>query len=527
MKERGNEKGIAVISFIIIFMGMTVILVIFEMVFFVLLYRMWYAGKHELWALQVMVIMGYVITLYLTGHSKIIRIIYFFIMLIVECIFLGILILFSGLWSFKIILGVSLVFNILGLITSFKSKGGVFTKVKAKSIGIIILISSGCVISASLLLYLPKKITIGPTSEPELVFWCGTTQLPTDEYALKMCQKYGISFVATIRKSYVNNTKYMNHYKYILNHSINLRLCIGLTQFFTYLGNAHELPDTYQAIRNWFACEGILNNVHLQGFCVDAEIPQHYIDTIKNMGLTDAYNYLSDNFPTQQEIDRDEKALQDFVKMVRGDGKKVGIVRLGHILDSSDQDGDMSLLFRNIYSLNVKWDYSVAMLYRTQQCMGLGSEQNLGEGSMTFFYESFFGTITNGSKCITSIHSFYQNVAMEQQPGITNVDPNNQYIFIGDFDREYGETNYIKNKGWKKDLDVCRHFGEKEVWFYLLDGFKHHYGGWDSLGEVGRHNKQHKGWSMDYTSEDNVKLLLSYGAFIIMDIFAKYGDDLL
>lgn len=522
-----TDKGVAVISFVIIFLSLTALLVIFEMIFFTLLYRMWYAGKHELWALQSIAVMGYVGMLYLTGHSKIMRVVYFLFSLVVSGVVLGAILLFNGLWTLKAILGSSLGFSILGLVISFRSKGAVFDTVKVKSIGLILFISLGCVISASLLLYLPKSVTIKPVSEPELIFWCGTKQLPTDEVDLEMCQKYGISFAATIRKSDVNNTDYMHHYKTILNHSINLRLCIGNDEFFTHIGNAHELPDIYRAIRNWFEDEGILDNEYLHGFCVDAETPQYYIEVIETMGQTDTYNYLVDNFPTPEEIEENEKGLQDFVKMVRNDGKKAGIVRLGHILDSSDQDGDMSLLFRNIYSLDVKWDYSVMMLYRTQRYAGLEEGQSPTEKLLTFFYENFFGIFTQGSVTTTSLHSFYQNVAMAQQPSIVDVDPDNQYIFIGNFDREFEDTDYIKNKEWKEDLDVCRHFYEEEVWFYILGGFKYHYGGWDSLREVGRHNKQHREWTMDYTSEDNIKMLLNYGTVMFLDMMVNYEEDLL
>lgn len=525
--EPEREKGIAVFSFVIIFIGLTAMLIVFEITFFSLLQRLWYAEKYEIWALQLIAIGSYVTILYVTAYSKLMRLLYLVFQLGASCLLLGAVLWINALWSLKGILGISIAFDVLGIVCSLKSKGTVLSKVKARGLLLVLLVSSLCVLSASILIYSPKQIEIDPQTEPELIFWCGPSQLPNETDVLEMCRDYKIGFASTIRNRTVGDTDLMDRFKTVLDNEVSLHFAIGVNDgFYATVGTVGDLPQTYKNIRDWFATEGILDNPYLKSFCLDAETPHEYVDEMNGKGPIDSINYAIDHYPTDEEVKESEEDLQEFVDAVRGDGKKAGLIIMGANLDSIDGDGDISLLFRNVYSLDVEWDYTVSMLYRTNRYLDADEDESSAEDLAGAFFDAFVGTYTEGTKFTTSPHSFYQNVATLQQQGDVQVDPDHQRVFVGNFKVEFEETDYIKNKEYQKDLDICRHFGEEEVWFYELGGFKYHYGGWDALKEIGEYNQQHDKWDLEYTSDDNINMVVSYGVIILFDFFAKFDEDL-
>jgi len=522
-----NEKGIAVIAFIIILISLTTILVIFEIVFFHLLFKMWYAGRYELWIFQIVAITGYLVAVYLTAHSKICRVIYLFSQLILSCFILGLVMWMMAFWTIKLTLLLIVAVTILGLIASFKSQGGVITKVKVKSLVLLMMVTFSTLFAVCMFAFLPKTTRIVPQSEPEIIFWCGSNQLPNDTETLTIAKKYNIGYVPTIRKSYVNHSGYMSVYKNIIAHGVSLHFAIGSTNgFYATLDNAEDFPEAYKEIRDWFDAEGILDSKYVKSFCVDAETPSRYISELEGVNPIEGINYISENFPTQNELEKAEKHFTNFTNMIREDGKEVGIIRIGDIMDSCDGDGDLTLATRNIYTLNVEWDYSVSMYYRTQRQSGIDEEVGPIEEVFSEFANIFMGIFTEGTRYTLSEYFFYNAVAMAQTPSEINVDSSKQHIFIGNFKMEFNDTEYIMNKNYLRDVDICRHFGEEQIWIYELSGFVYHYG-WDEMERLGKHIQQYEEWDMRYDSDNSVRLIMMYAGMILLDLFAKYEEDFL
>ena len=74
-------------------------------------------------------------------------------------------------------------------------------KRKLKSILIIGMIYFASTGITTFLMFTTRTIEIRPKTEPEIIFWCGSSQLPDDPEVLDMCKKYNIAFMPTIRRS--------------------------------------------------------------------------------------------------------------------------------------------------------------------------------------------------------------------------------------------------------------------------------------------------------------------------------------
>ncbi|TFG28405.1 MAG: hypothetical protein EU532_05385 [Promethearchaeota archaeon] len=397
-------------------------------------------------------------------------------------------------------------------------------KIKTKSVVILLLLLSTSIGISTIISFVPSTIEIKPKSEPELIFWCGSSQLPDDPEILEVCKKYNIGFMPTIRSNMVGVNEYIDLYKNITANSINLYFCIGGdTEFFGNIDNANEFPIIYSKIRDWFINESLLSNPHIKSFCIDAEPSKEFSKHMDKENILKSIEYGSKNYPIKEDIEIATKAMNEFKDLVRNDEKECGMIRAAQLLDSSDNDDDLSLFSRNIYNLDVDWDYTITMLYRTDQ---LQDDETQIEPSK-FYIKSLsilFGTMAEGTKVTNSELNFYQNVALEQTPGDTEA--KNQYIFIGSFDREFKDTQYIKEKLYKKDLDICRHFKEKKVFFYDLKGFISHYG-WEGLEELGRHNQKKDVWYLRFYHFHSITFLLFYCGLIFIDLIVFFENDLI
>ncbi len=100
------------------------------------------------------------------------------------------------------------------------------------------------------------------------------------------------------------------------------------------------------------------------------------------------------------------------------------------------------------------------------------------------------------------------------------------YIFVGNFKREFADTNYIKDKENFMDLDIYRHFGNEKVFFYDLSGFLYHYG-WEGVEELGQHAKQKEPRELTYATYKSLAFLSFYCALIIVDLFVSLETDLM
>ena len=396
------------------------------------------------------------------------------------------------------------------------------SKVKMKALGLISLIFISCSGVTLFLCFTPNSIEISPKTHPELIFWCGSNQLPDDPDVLEICRKYNIGFMPTIRNDMVGNEEYMQIYKTIIEHGINLHFCIGGDSgFFANIDNAKEFPSIYQNIRQWFYKEGIMSSPHVVSFSIDAEPPKDYEDNMNKDDIISSINYGYDNFPSQKEIEDATEALDEFSELVHADGKEYGMIRIAQLLDNSDNDGDLSLFTRNIYSLDIEWDYSITMLYRTNRLQGDESDAEPSEfvvGSLSLL----FGAVIEGTKFTNSELNFYQNVALLQNGGDSNA--NERYVFVGNFKKEFEDTRYIKKNLYKEDLDICRHFGAERVFFYDLKGFLGHYG-WEGIEELGLYNLQKDKWYLEYNNSKSIIFVLLYCGIIFIDMFVFFEKN--
>ncbi|GAG53029.1 unnamed protein product, partial [marine sediment metagenome] len=91
------------------------------------------------------------------------------------------------------------------------------------------------------------------------------------------------------------------------------------------------------------------------------------------------------------------------------------------------------------------------------------------------------------------LSQFFQEVAYETYSSEVGVKYGKRYIFIGNFDEEFKYTTYIQDKEYRKDLDICRHFGVKKVWLYSYREFKRTYGS-DELRKLIKYNEDRQTW---------------------------------
>jgi len=356
----------------------------------------------------------------------------------------------------------------------------------------------------------PKEIIIYPQTEPEMVFLCDSSSLPEDPGALDLCKQNNIAFMPVINEALVGSDTHINKYKAAIARGINLYFLLFERHSYTDISNAYYFQYLYLDIRDWFINEGIMDSPYIYAFLVDAEPNFDSLDIIST-------------YPSRSEILIATEALQNFTNLIKADGKKSGMVQSSLFLDSADQDWDYSLLMRNIYSLPVEWDFTIAMLYRTSDLQY--DESNADPPQfITKSMELFYDGIIEGTKFTTSELSFYQNVAFEM-----NSDDDlakDHYIFIGDFDYRYKNIKYIEEKEYLMDLDICRHFGNEKVFFYHLTGFLAHYDGWNEIILLGQHVRQKSTRSLEYSIYKSLTFLILYCGLIILDIFASFENDL-
>ncbi len=503
---------------------------IIEIAFFLLLFLIG-TEFYEIWLLQAFILSLYALFICTTLYSRrsaILRILKIIssviILIIISVLFLFVFINFEALITFKLVLGVLTVYYIIHTILLIKPKKVNVAVIKLKTLALLALIYisfSGAIFFISLT---PRSIEINPKTEPELIFWAGSSQLPDDPDILEMCKKYNIAFMPTIRAKDVGNEEFMTAYKNIIDHEINLYFAIGgISEFFAHIDNVKNFPVIYKNISQWFISEGIMASPYITSFSIDAEPPDEFTDATHNNDFMTVLDYGYENYPTEKEIEEATKALEKFTELIKDDGKKYGMIQGSRFLDNADQDGDISLFMRNIYSLPIAWDFTVTMLYRTNRLQYDETEDEPPE----FFIKSvsiFYGAVIEGTKFTTSELSFYQNVALEEnsEDGLAK----EHYIFIGNFKKEFKDTKYIKEKQYFKDLDICRHFRHEKVFFYDLKGYLSHYG-WEGIEKLGIYTQQRSKSYLEYSTYKSMTFLSFYIGLIIIDIFISLEKDLI
>ncbi|MFX0070957.1 MAG: hypothetical protein ACFFAO_07700, partial [Candidatus Hermodarchaeota archaeon] len=402
---------------------------------------------YEIWILQLSIISNYIFLVYNTLKSnnstilRLLKIINSILMIILSLIlYILVSIKFKSLTTLKILLNIALIYYVIKIVLIARNQKRIGTSIKLKNLAIIYLFFSSFNGALSLISLSTRTIEIKPTTEPELIFWTSSSQLPNDTNNLEMCKKYNIGFMPTIRENDVGNAEYMELYKKAIDHEINLYFVIGgNSEFFAHIDNTHEFSGIYLNISQWLKSEGIMSSPFVKSFSIDAEPPKEITELIHNKELVKILDYGYKNYPSRKEINYATKVLKDFTKLVENDGKEFGMIQGSRFLDNCDQDGDISLFLRNIHSLPIKWEYTITMFYRTNRLQYDETDDDLPEFYMKTL-PIFYGAIIEGTKFTISELSFFQNVALEENSKDNLA--KERYIFVGNFKREFKNTKY-------------------------------------------------------------------------------------
>lgn len=353
---------------------------------------------------------------------------------------------------------------------------------------------------SSFILVIPFNIVlIKPKNSPHIYFWSATSSLPRDDDTLNLCSDNDIGFVVVLREKYIDDggANEIKRINYLLNHSVDYYICIGGDDaFFLSLDNADKFYDHLKMVRYWMIANNLYYNDYMKGFLVDAEVPKEIIEDLEEYSFLQRANYFVKNLPNNHDVRKAQETLEDFIKLVHEDEKDAGIIKLPSMHDEIDGDGDYSRIQRTIYGLDLDWDFSISMNYRTMhipQFYDLLIE-DLGKYDYTSDYQISYLEQTEVQRNIIPLSQFYYEVGIElytSEVGLEDIE--DKYIFIGTFDKKFKDTTYIANKEYKKDLDICRHFGVKKVFFYDWKGFKGRYGS-DELKDLKNHLKRRTGW---------------------------------
>jgi len=173
-----------------------------------------------------------------------------------------------------------------------------------------------------------------------------------------------------------------------------------------------------------------MDDPHVTSFSINAETPSHVLERITGGSLQNSTKFGYSNFPTQEEIKDATEALEELTSAIKKDEKKSGMVHAPRYLDPADNDGDFSLLARNIYSLEAKWDYRITMMYRLNHLSETDSD------TIKTVFGTFYGAEIEGSTFTISRLFFYQNIGLEQDTEGGFISSEN-YIFVGDFVRDF------------------------------------------------------------------------------------------
>ncbi len=526
---KGDSNIFPALSIVIRLMGVTYLLMLFEIAFFFLWAALGYEFV-EVWLLQALAISGYALFFYGTIHSsnsKIMNVLKILASLaaffVFTVLFLLVTNLFPRLTTIKIVLGFFAGYYAFNVFLYIKGNPSNSTDMKPKPLLLaFILFFSTSGITAAIALQ-PRTFEIVPKTEPELIFWCGSKSLPDDPEILEKCRDYNIAFMPTVREKDVGKPEFVTKYKKVLSYGINLHFAIGGTSdFMANFNNAKEFPVIYEKISLWFKNESIMDNPCLKSFSIDAEMPGENYDLSSKGNTTGLTSVGYERFPSDSEIEEVTSYYEEFTDAIKKDGKLCGMVQATRFLDNADTDGDFTLLTRNIYSLPIEWDFTVTMLYRTNEFRtdeNNDSPPEFNAKALSIFY----GASVQGTMFTTSELSFYQNVALEEN---SHNLAKEHYIFVGNFKRDFAKTDYIKDKEYFMDLDICRHYGNEKVFFYELSGFLYHYG-WEGVWELGQHAKQKEPRELTYSTYKSLTFLSFYCLLIIGDLFISLENDLI
>jgi len=347
------------------------------------------------------------------------------------------------------------------------------------------------------ILFLPLSIiTINPKTEPEIIFWTSARGLPSNS-TLDYCGDNSIGFAVVLREEYIDDggATELRHIKRALDRDVEIEIAIGghMDQFYATINNADDFPDIFKEIRTWLKAGNIYDDIDT--FLIDAEPPVALIDDM----ATYSYSEKSENFlkqiPTDKRVNHAKNSFDDFCDLIHDDDKEIGIVKMPSITDELDNDNDYSRVVNNIYNIDLDFDFSVSMIYRTQHLPDLFDYfiDDMNKYDYISDYEIEYTEKGDLEKYLMPTSSFFYKVAYEISSSEVDIPKNHRYVFIGVFSKKFEGTSYIENRDYRKDLDICRHFGINKIYFYDFSGFKFQYGS-SELKEVVSHISEKTQW---------------------------------
>jgi len=505
-----DKKSIIIVNSIITFF-----FILFEILILSIFSRLQFLHFSVMLLWQMALISNYIVFILLSINYKYFRLIFLNITLVLSSIALIFLFNLHSLYFLKIFLIIIVSLAFIGDYYSLKLIKQHQIDVDRKAVFIIILFFSLTITSVGLLILPRHKIVITPKTSPELIFWTHPRDLPDQVEVLETCKKYNIGFMPGIAPWSFNDSSYMNKYKLAISNGINLYFCLlAHPNSFANMDNFQNYIPLYKDYRDWFIKEGILNSSHIKAFCIDAEPPQRYTEKIAEANIIDSLNYYIDNFPTKQEKQDATENLNELIDLIHEDGKDAGIIRISPYMDKLDGDGDIELMLRNLYSLDVHWDFSITMLYRTERVVA--GEGDTAEAFITQLMRNVFGRASTTDLNVLPAYNFYKRVGMIQSRSEIKTDEN--YVFIGNLNKIFNGTDYMKNKEYLKDLDICRHFNEKKVFFYSFENFIANYGE-DELEKLGKYNEKLEPWDLVY---DSIETQISIVFYLMIMFFDRF-----
>jgi hypothetical protein len=161
------------------------------------------------------------------------------------------------------------------------------------------------------------------------------------------------------------------------------------------------------------------------------------------------------------------------------------------ISDELDGDNDYARLMKCIYGLDLDFDYSVSMIYRTQHIPTFFDYivEDVSQYDYTSDYQTEYLRDEPIERYLLRDGEFFYKVAYEVQNTEVNVKRDNRYIFIGTFSTKFKRTSYIQDKVYLLDVDICRHFDIDRIYLYTFSGFIKRYGK-SELERLGKHINQ-------------------------------------
>lgn len=488
----------------------------FEIMFFQVYLRLTFLGYIDLLLWQITAISIHLIFVFFGYHSKSFRVLFFLLLFGICGVALYFVFYLNSLYGIKTFLISLMIISCIGFFYSLKG----FRTKKARSrnrkkiiFSILILVSLTCA-SIGLMTFPEKKIVIEPKTNPELIFWTDPYFLPNNEDIYKICREYNIGFMPAISSRTLNSSSLMNRYKMAIDNGVNLyfSLISGGGEPYLNMYNTHEYIKLYKDFKKWFTDEGIFDSTYIKAFIIDAEPPNEYTNKFKEEGLADSLNHFIDEYPTQDEIDEATNNINELVNEIQSDAKEASIIKISSYMDEGDNDGDIELLLRNIYSLDVVWDYSITMIYRTGAI--ITKSEDTAEVVVENMKKNIFGKVSEDVN-VLSAYNFYFRVGLSVSNN-NEIKAGKHYTFMGTLKRIFNDSDYMKNREYLDDLDICRHFGQDKVFLYNYKNFIDNYG----VGELinlGEHNEQKDSWELDYIAAETQINIIFYLAIAFLD----------